>query len=191
MAAVMEAFEALTTPPTLYYAAAAVCAGMLFLVRFLLGSPSASFSISTTFSGRRPREVFDILTDFDRAPQLMENCVRMRKVSDGPVGVGTRLEEIRSVSGVEETVELVVAAWEPPAMYAIYADTMGIRVQYTYSLEDNGSGGTVVSCLCEVSTTVYLKRSLIPLVLSAMRKEDGDHLDKIVARLADLERKTK
>ena len=104
---------------------------------------------------RRPiEEVFGFLSDFENIPKWNYAILQTHKVSQGPVGVGTIYQQIRSVpSRSEERFE--VTAYNPPRQleiqgqlgpfpsrlaYALDATPEGTRVTNTVELELRGSG---------------------------------------------------
>jgi uncharacterized protein YndB with AHSA1/START domain len=104
---------------------------------------------------RRPIEdVFGFLADFESIPKWNYAIVETHKVSEGPVGVGTIYQQVRSVpSRSEERFE--VTAYNPPRQleirgqlgpfpsrlsYALDAIAEGTRVTNSVELELRGPG---------------------------------------------------
>jgi uncharacterized protein YndB with AHSA1/START domain len=104
---------------------------------------------------RRPtEEVFGFLADFENIPKWNYAIAATRKISEGPVGVGTIYQQVRSVpSRSEEHFE--VTAYNPPRQleiqgqlgpfpsrlsYALNAIPEGTRVTNTIELELRGLG---------------------------------------------------
>ena len=104
---------------------------------------------------RRPIEkVFGFLSQFENVPKWNYAIVETRKVSEGPVGVGTIYHQVRSVpSRSEERFEVTV--YNPPRhleirgqlgpfpsrlSYALDALPEGTRVTNTVQLELRGPG---------------------------------------------------
>jgi hypothetical protein len=104
---------------------------------------------------RRPiADVFAFLADFENIPEWNYAIVETHKVSEGPVGVGTIYQQVRSVpSRSEERFE--VTAYNPPRQleihgqlgpfpsrlsYALDAIVEGTRVTNTVELELRGPG---------------------------------------------------
>ena len=104
---------------------------------------------------RRPiEEVFGFLAHFENVPKWNYAIVETRKVSEGPVGVGTIYQQVRSVpSRSEERFEVTV--YSPPRhleiqgqlgpfpsrlSYALDALPEGTRVTNTVDLELRGPG---------------------------------------------------
>ena len=113
----------------------------------------ASFE-NTVMIGRPIEEVFGFLADFENIPKWNYAIVETRKVSQGPVGVGTIYQQARSVpSRSEEHFE--VTAYNPPRQLeiqgqlgpfpsrlsdALDADPEGTRVTNSVELELRGPG---------------------------------------------------
>jgi uncharacterized protein YndB with AHSA1/START domain len=104
---------------------------------------------------RRPiEEVFAFLADFENVPRWNYAIVKTHKVSQGPVGVGTIYQQVRSVpSRSEEHFE--VTAYNPPRQlelrgqlgrfpshlsYALDAVPEGTRITNAVELELRGPG---------------------------------------------------
>jgi uncharacterized protein YndB with AHSA1/START domain len=99
-------------------------------------------------------EVFGFLADFENIPKWNYAIVETHKISEGPVGVGTIYQQVRSVpSRSEERFE--VTAYNPPRhleirgqlgpfpsrlSYALDAIPEGTRVTNTVELELRGPG---------------------------------------------------
>jgi carbon monoxide dehydrogenase subunit G len=136
----------------------------------------AGFKMNEWIS-RPPQEVFDFITTPDNAPKVVQSVKSMVKLTEGPVRVGTRYRETRLMRGKEEHAELDVVAYEPTQKYAVKNLTEGIETvfQYTFHPEANG---TRVDLVCEVKAG-GVKKLMLPLVASILKKEDGDHLQRL------------
>jgi carbon monoxide dehydrogenase subunit G len=124
-----------------------------------------------------PEQVFGFLHDPDRAGQVVPSVIKLEKVTDGPVGVGTRFRETRLVRGDEHETELEVVQYEPPRAYGVRNVTNGIETVYTYRLAPEG-GGTQITLQAEVKAG-GLKAMMVPVVVSVLKREDGDHLQRL------------
>jgi len=126
---------------------------------------------------RTPKEVFDFITASENAPKVTSSIVSMVKLTEGIVGVGTRYRETRLMNGKEHSTELEVAAYEPDQRYAMKNLTEGIETIYHYSFKPEKEG-TRIELVCEVKAT-GLKKLMVPMVASILKKEDGDHLQRL------------
>lgn len=136
----------------------------------------AGFEMSDWIA-RPPREVFDFITTADNAPKVVSSVRSMVKLTEGPVRVGTRYRETRLMNGKEQSAELEVAAYEPNQKYAVKNVTEGIETVYSYTFRPEANG-TRVDLVCEVKAG-GLKKLMLPLVVSILKKEDGDHLQRL------------
>ena len=136
----------------------------------------AGFEMSEWIS-RPPQEVFDFITDSDNAPKVVPSVKSMVKLTDGPVRIGTRYRETRLMNGKEQSAELEVVAYEPNQKYAMKNVTEGIEIVYRYTFHPE-AGGTRVDLVCEVKAG-GLKKLVLPMVASILKREDGDHLQRV------------
>jgi uncharacterized protein YndB with AHSA1/START domain len=136
----------------------------------------AGFTRSEWIS-RSPREVFDFITTADNAPKVVSSVSSMVKMTEGPVRVGTRYRETRIMRGKEEHAELEVIAYEPNQRYAVKNVTEGIEIVYSYTFHPEANG-TRVDLVCEVKAG-GVKKLMVPMVVSILKKEDGDHLQTL------------
>ena len=136
----------------------------------------AGFKMSEWIS-RPPQDVFDFITTPDNAPKVVQSVKSMVKLTEGPVHVGTRYRETRLMRGREEDAELEVSAYEPNQMYAVKNLTEGIETVYQYIFHSE-SNGTRVDLVCEVKAG-GVKKLIIPMIVSELKKEDGDHLQRL------------
>jgi carbon monoxide dehydrogenase subunit G len=136
----------------------------------------AGFEMSERIA-RSPQEVFDFITTPDNAAKVVPSVKSMVKLTEGPVGVGTRYRETRLMNGKEAHAELEVVAYEPGQTYAMKNLTEGIETVYRYTFHPEADG-TRVDLACEVKASGF-KKLMLPLVASILRKEDGDHLQRL------------
>jgi hypothetical protein len=123
---------------------------------------------------RPQREVFAVIADPTKATAFLDNIIESRKLTDGPIAVGTMFRETRVVGGKESSADLVVSAYEPDTHVGVSSEAEGIRVIYHYRLAAE-SGGTRLEWTCELEAS-GLRKMMLPMVAAIMKKEDGDHL---------------
>ena len=126
---------------------------------------------------RPPQDMFDFITTPDNAPKVVQSVKSMVKLTDGPVRVGTRYRETRLMRGKEAHAELEVVEYEPNQKYAMKNVTEGIETVYQYTFHPEANG-TRVDLVCEVKAG-GVKKLMLPLVVSVLKKEDGDHLQRL------------
>lgn len=130
---------------------------------------------------RPPKEVFELISDPSNGSKFVDNIKDCQKLTDGPIGVGTKFRETRLMNGKEASADLLVSAYEPHTHVGISTETEGIKVEYHYHLSPE-DGGTRVRWVCELEAS-GLRKMMLPMVAGIMKKEDGDHLQKLKAYL--------
>jgi carbon monoxide dehydrogenase subunit G len=107
---------------------------------------------NTVLIARPIEDVFGFLSDLENIPKWNYAIVETRKISEGPIGVGTTYRQVRSVpSRSEERLE--ITTYEPPRqleiqgqlgpfasrlVYALAATPEGTRVTNTVEVELGG-----------------------------------------------------
>lgn len=133
------------------------------------------------YIAKPPKEVFDLISNPANGAKFVDNIKSSKKLTDGPVSVGTKFHETRVMSGKEMGTDLVVSALEPNSLVGIVSEVEGIKVEYQYHLSPEGKG-TRVRWVCELEAS-GLRKMMLPMVAGIMKKEDGDHLQKLKAHL--------
>jgi uncharacterized protein YndB with AHSA1/START domain len=132
---------------------------------------------------RSPKEVFGFITASENAPKVVPSVKSMVKLTEGPVRVGTRYRETRLMNGKDAHAELEIIEYEPNQKYAMKNMTEGIQTVYRYIFQPERDG-TRVNLVCEIRAG-GLKKLMLPLVASILKKEDGDHLQRLKMALED------
>lgn len=144
----------------------------------------AGFQLEETIA-RSPEELFDILSNPERAADIVPNVTNMEKLTDGPVGVGARYRETRVIDGEAHETELEVVRYEPPTDYAVRNVTGGVETVYHYRLTPQGNGTRIVM---EATVSGSGLRALVAPVLAViLKREDGDHLTQLKAAVEPAE----
>ena len=128
---------------------------------------------------RSQQEVFAVLADPTRAVDYVDGVVKSVKVTDGPLDVGSVIEETRRVKSKEATGQLQIMALERPTAFAVASEAEGITATYVYRLHPDGNG-TRIEWTCELAAG-GLRRMMLPLVAAITKKEDGHHLARLKA----------
>ena len=126
---------------------------------------------------RSPKEVFEFITASENAPKISQSVKSMVKLTDGPLRVGTRFRETRLMGGKEQQAELEIVEFEPTQRYSMQNLTEGIETVYRYNFQPERDG-TRIDLVCEVKAK-GIKKLMLPLVASILKKEDGDHLQRV------------
>ena len=126
---------------------------------------------------RPPKEVFDFISASENAPKIVNSVTGMVKLTEGPPRVGTRYRETRLMHGKEQQAELEIIEFEPSRKYAMQNVTSGIETVYHYHFQPERDG-TRIDLICEVKAK-GIRKLMLPLVVSILKKEDGDHLQRV------------
>ena len=88
---------------------------------------------------RSARDVFAYISDPERLPTWQTNTVSSVPLTDGPLGVGTRLREVHRGPGGKELVSVVeVAEFEPDRVFALRV-VEGTPVHLRITLDPDGA----------------------------------------------------
>jgi uncharacterized protein YndB with AHSA1/START domain len=91
---------------------------------------------------RRPiAEVFSYVTDPTNEPAWHTDAAEARPLTDGPIGVGSRIAYVFPFMGRRSTSIREVVAFEPPHLEAIHFESgpFGLKPRITYRFEDLGA----------------------------------------------------
>ena len=133
-----------------------------------------------------PTTVFNTIIGTEHAAKITKNHVSMEQLTPGDVGVGTRYAETRLMNGKEATTELEVVGFESPSYYAVRAEVEGILTVYHYRLSAENNGTRIN--LEAVVTSKGVRKLLTPIVANIMKREDGDHLERVKQVVERLEK---
>ena len=125
-----------------------------------------------------PELVFDTIIGTEYAKEITTDHVSMTQTTSGDVGIGTRYSETRIVNGSEATTELEVVGFDAPRYYAVSAEVEGILTVYHYRLSAENEG-TRLDLEAVVTSKTFFRKLLVPVVVGIMKKQDGDHLERV------------
>ena len=140
----------------------------------------AGFAVSEWIASP-PQRVFEFISDANNAPKIVPSVKSTVKLTEGPPKVGTRYRETRLINGKEEHVDLEVKEYAVPDVYAMQNVTDGIETVYRYNLRPERrpeGAGTHIDLVCEVKAA-GVKKLMLPLVASILKKQDGAHLQTL------------
>ena len=134
-------------------------------------------SFENTVTIRRPiAAVFAFLADFENIPAWNYAIVETRKVSPGPVGVGTTYRQIRSVPRrSQEGFEVTVL--EPTSRLEVQGELGPFRARLSYALEP-AAGGTKLTNAVELRASGLLS-IVAPLATSRVKRAVAANLDAL------------
>jgi len=128
---------------------------------------------NTTMINRPPAEVFAFLADLENLPQWNYALSETRKISDGPVGVGSRYLQTRTLpTRSEETLE--VTSYEPDHLLAIHGPLGPFQADVSYVVTA-AEGGTSLSNTMDLQPA-GAARLIAPLAASRVKSAVATNL---------------
>jgi uncharacterized protein YndB with AHSA1/START domain len=133
-----------------------------------------------------PAEVFALFTDLDRLPDRVKDITKIERLTDGPVGLGTRYKESRIVFKKEATVTFEVTAYEPPARFETLAHSCGAEYRADHRFTPDGAGTRVDLTLTTRAESwfAWLFTPVAYLMMSMCKKGLVADLDQMESALA-------
>lgn len=111
-----------------------------------------------------PRDrVFGVFSDIPKADAMLDAIEELEMLSDGPVGVGTRWRETRTLFGKQATEDMWVTVFDPPNTYEVDAESHGTHYRSIYRFTDAPGEQTAVSLLFEGKAVSLLAKLMMPL----------------------------
>jgi uncharacterized protein YndB with AHSA1/START domain len=89
---------------------------------------------------RRPEEVFAYLDQLERHGEWQAGITSARIETDGPVGVGTRVREMRKMGGREQDTSYEITEHDPPRRTSFRGTVGPVRPVGTVTVEPVGDG---------------------------------------------------
>lgn len=118
----------------------------------------SGFGFKVTRQVAVPRErAFAVVSDFANAAANVEAITHMEILTPGPVGIGTRFRETRTMFGRPATEEMTVASWDPPRGYTLKAESHGARYTTVFSFREKAGGTEVEMAFQSVPITFGAK----------------------------------
>jgi len=128
-----------------------------------------------------PDVVFAQVADIERWPQTVRAIEDIELITAGPVRVGTRFRETRTMFGRKAAEEMTVAEFDPPRRFVLTAENHGTRYVATHAVEPVADGSRLVLAFEGVPVTLAARLFSVigSLFTGALRRQ-------LNADLADL-----
>jgi len=101
------------------------------------------FTVSSDRIEASADRVWEVATDINGAPHVIEGIDRIEPLAEGPVGQGYRWRETRTMMGRKATEEMEITAWNPPHSYTVEADTCGAHFVTLVRVDRDGEGARI------------------------------------------------
>ena len=106
--------------------------------------------------------VFNLMTDLDQVDSRISSIVRLEKLTDGPVGVGTRFRETRVMFGKEATEELEFTAFDAGKSFTVECESCGAHYAMHHEFSPDG-GGTLLEVTFDMKPLSFLAKVMAPM----------------------------
>jgi carbon monoxide dehydrogenase subunit G len=133
------------------------------------------FSNTITIN-RPPAEVFEFLAHFENVPRWNYAISETRKVTDGPVGVGSRFQQTRTIPSLSEET-FTVTEFEPQRSLSIRGTVGPFEGDISYLLEPAGTG-TALTNAANLQATGPL-RLVAGLATGRVKSAVAENLDAL------------
>jgi len=129
---------------------------------------------------RRPEDVFAYLDKLDRHGEWQPELVSSKIVTEGPVRVGTRVEEVRKVPGGNRKLDYEITAHDPPRSSSFRGTNGPVRVVGTMTVDPVGEGRSRVTINLD-----FEGKGIGKLLLPMVRRDAGKRVPVNQARLKE------
>ena len=129
------------------------------------------------------QSVFDVFTDIEKAADRISGIRRIEKITEGPVGKGTRFRETRIMFKKEATEELEITDFDPGRHYAVGCEACGCRFETVFRFQPDGRGAKVEMEMNSRPVTLFAKlmSPLSALMMGSMKKAMEKDMDELKA----------
>ena len=107
-------------------------------------------------------EVFQLFLELDQLADRITEIKGIEKLTEGPVGVGTRFRETREMFGKQATEEMVFTDFQADESYTVECDSHGTHYRSVFQFEPVGDK-TDVNVSFEVKPMSLKAKLLSPL----------------------------
>jgi carbon monoxide dehydrogenase subunit G len=126
---------------------------------------------------RPVHEVWEYLIDPENVPEWQASAVSSHQISDGPMGVGTHLEDERRFLGRRGRSEVEVTEFEPERLFTLHGISGPVRFTVRHRLEPSDAG-TQVEIEAEADPG-GLGRLMRPMIERAAEHEIRKDFDRL------------
>ena len=132
---------------------------------------------------RSPEDVFAYLDQVERHGEWQDQIVSTKQESEGPVGVGTRVHEIRRMGKREIDASYEITEHDPPGRTAFRGTVGPIRPVGTVTIEPAGDGSSTRVSIDFNLVGYGFGKLLAPLARRQARGQVGQAQERLKAKL--------
>jgi uncharacterized protein YndB with AHSA1/START domain len=131
---------------------------------------------------RPVHEVWEYLTEPEHVPEWQASASSSRQITDGSMGVGTKLEDERRFLGRRARSEVEVTEYEPERLFTLHGLSGPVRFTVRHRLEKR-NGGTSLHVEAEADPGHGIGRLVRPVVERAAEHELRGDFRRLKERL--------
>jgi uncharacterized protein YndB with AHSA1/START domain len=133
---------------------------------------------------RRPEDVYAYLDQPERHGEWQSQIVSAKVETDGPVGVRTRVREMRKIGGREQDTSYEITEHDPPRCTSFRGIVGPVRPLGTVTVEPVGDGSrSRVSIEFDLVGQGIMGKLLAPMARSQARKSIAESQEQLKAKL--------
>ena len=136
--------------------------------------------VETVKIERSAEDVWSVVADLDTHSTWRPSVREFRRLSDGPLGVGSRIREVLDWRGREIVIDDVVTAFEPQRRLGIRGGWKAADFEVDFRLEPAGEG-TTVTMDWPLYPKSFLLKVAAPFMGGAMRRATKEELELLKA----------
>jgi carbon monoxide dehydrogenase subunit G len=123
---------------------------------------------------RPPADVWSVIADLDTHLAWRPALIEFRQVSEGPLGVGSRIREVLRWRGRELVLDDVVTTFAPLSHFGIRGSWKAADFELDLTLEPTGDGATTVTFEWPLYPKSLVMKMVTPLLGGAMRRATAE-----------------
>ena len=135
----------------------------------------SSFTLSQPVAAP-PAVVFAVLTDVANLPAAIPGITKAELLTPGPIGVGSRVAETRTMFGRPATETFEVVAFDPPTRFTMTAVSCGVEYRCEHTITPDGAGSRLELAMAMTPRTTFAK------LMSPLAKLMGGTMKKMIAK---------
>jgi carbon monoxide dehydrogenase subunit G len=136
--------------------------------------------VETVRIERSAQDVWSVIGDLDQHTKWRPAVREFRQVSDGPLGVGSRIREVLSWRGREIVIDDVVTLFEPGRRLGLRGGWKAADFEVDFRLE-TVTEGTQVTMDWPLYPKSFLLKIAAPFMAGAMRRATKEELELLKA----------
>jgi carbon monoxide dehydrogenase subunit G len=135
-------------------------------------------TITQSVMVNRPvEEVWDFIGSFENTTRWSRGVLEARQTSDGPLGVGSRLQTVVKAFGRRRTADYLVTEYEPNHAFAFEVTSGPMTSRARYSVEPAGAGTRLTASGEAQATGLY--KLLAPVLVRTLERHSQDDLTNL------------